>query len=123
MSCCQDASGCTNEPLHGSNFCVTHTGKRTAVSRRDFHPPCTRCGADDHSFVDCRRASAPDLAPLLERIALELEIKNRRVELGVYRANVIYPDSDEIKAKYAAHSLQLGALERALTDAIARRSS
>ncbi len=41
--------------------------------------PCTRCGAADHCFADCQRESLPP-ASVFERLALELEIMNRRAE-------------------------------------------
>lgn len=38
--------------------------------------PCTRCESPNHSFLECRKDPVEQLGPVLERIALELEIAN-----------------------------------------------
>lgn len=60
-----------NEP---SPECAHHP-----VGNADITAPCTRCGAADHCFINCRRDDprTTSLLHVLDRIALELEIRNR----------------------------------------------
>lgn len=59
-------------------------GAQVSISARDLREPCTRCGATDHAFVDCKR-DPPEtgLIAALESIALELKIANLREDLKV----------------------------------------
>lgn len=71
----QQHHGCAHcGGAHLSHYCEhpNNPGMGSDTAR-----PCTRCDSPSHSFLECRKDPPPaNLAPILERIALELEISN-----------------------------------------------